>query len=414
MKDVDIFDISYEGSGVGKIDGKIVFVPKTLPDEKIKAEVIKQTNSFSVAKVVEIEKSSEHRTQPLCPYFFECGGCDFQHCDEEYEKQLKIKILKNELKKVGYNGKIDFVSSDKRYYYRNKIKLEFKDEKLGYFKSKSHEIFEVEQCPIASEKINKAIKIVKEFLKKNKFDFLKNVYFKEVDDCVAICFLFDKKCKKSIKNAENFEIFDDFSVFFAFGDILEDDKTQIFCVKGNENLTKIFMNEKMKMDISSFNQVNDFVAEKLYQFISKISKNKRVINAYSGQGFLTKLLSKNCKFVYGIEYQKSAHEIAENFANENNIKNLNGKVEDILPTIVRADFIDFIVLDPSREGCKNQVLEAIDSGKIENVCYVSCNFASLCRDLKFLIKNYKISEVKIFDMFPLTANLETVVVLKRK
>lgn len=411
---VDIFDISYEGAGVGKNNGKVVFVPKTLEGERVEVEKIKNTSSFSLAKLVQVVDESKDRIVPKCPYFSECGGCDFQHCNIETESKIKQDILKKELKKVGFSGEIGFVASDKRFFYRNKIKLEVKGGKIGYFKAKSQDFFAIKECPIATEEINKTIPIVEEFLKENKFKGLKSVYIKQVEDDIGVCFLFDKNCKKDVKNLKKIEIFDKKSLFFAFGDVLENNSTQIFGVFGNQKLLKNIDGHNVEIDISAFNQINDNVAEKLYNLVEDLTANKRVVNAYSGQGLLTYLISKKAKFVYGIEYQKTAHESAEKLKklNENyKIENVCGKVENCLSEILLRDRIDLIVLDPAREGCDKNVLNEILRCNIEKIVYISCNFATLTRDLKVLTQKYAIESVKIFDMFPCTANMETVVIL---
>ncbi len=395
-----IFDVSYEGAGVGKTDGQIVFVPKSLPEEELEIEIQKKTNKFLIGKISKIIKPNKNRITAACPYFDVCGGCDFQHCTDECERQLKIHILKNELKKVGFNGDVEFESSDKRLGYRNKIKFEVKDGKIGYFKTKSHNFFEVEFCPIASKKINDSLPKIKEFLQANNFENLQNVYVKENEKSVGICFLFSKNAKKYAKNAKKIEILSNFDVFFAFGDILESDKTKLICVLGDK-----------KFDMRAFSQVNNFVAQKLYETLCNLAEGQVVVNAYSGQGVLSKMLAQKCKLVYGIEMQKSAHNKAE-LIKTANMTNICGKVEEKLKTINKK--VDAIILDPARAGCQASVLQEIKNRKIEKVFYVSCNFATLIRDIKILQENYAIQSIKIFDMFPMTASLETLVIMGRK
>jgi len=142
-KIVDIFDVSYEGAGVGKLDGKIVFVPKTLSGEKVEISVLKENGGFAQGKIENVIEKSEDRIDPVCPYFDRCGGCDFQHCTAQREKEIKKEILKEELQKVGFNGEIEFVDSENRFGYRNKIKLEILKNKMGYFEPKSHNFFEI-------------------------------------------------------------------------------------------------------------------------------------------------------------------------------------------------------------------------------------------------------------------------------
>lgn len=420
-KKVEIFDISYEGSGVGKIDGQIVFVPKTLSGEIVSVEIVKRNKSFLLGKLKNVLMQSDKRVDSVCPYYEDCGGCDFQHCDYKTEQFLKIEILKKELLKVGYQKEITLQPCSSRFAYRNKIKLEIENGKIGYFKSKTHSLLEVDKCVLATDEINNALSKIKQFLQVNKFIDLKSVYIKEVQKNISICFLFDKKATKNIKNLtkniKNLDTFENISIYFGFGEVLESDKTELICIKKGNDLTKIIDGNLFEFDISSFNQINDEIAQKLYDYIVENVEAKRIINAYSGQGLLTFLLAQKAKFVYGIEYQKSAHLIAEKIKDcleDYKIENICGKVEEEIQKILIRDKIDAIVLDPAREGCQDNVLNEIVYSKINQIIYVSCNFATLVRDLKKLCDFYEIESVKIFDMFPCTVNMETVVILRRK
>ncbi len=391
--DVTIDDISYDGAGVGKVDGKVIFVPKTLPGEHVRVRVTRDGAKFAVGECVQVLEAAPARVKPVCPFFDICGGCDFQHCDYEIEQRLKKKILARELKKAGYAGQINFVPSPRRFHYRNKIKFEINDGKIGYFMPKTHTFFDIDTCPISDERIVNALDKVKNFLCENKLEGLKNVYFR-VEKEVQICFLFDKNCKNCAKNVQKTPFFELFDVYFAFGDVLESDKTKLVHLSRSQSGS----------DPRAFRQVNDEVAAKLYAHVLDSVDGKRVVNAYSGQGALTLQIAQRAKFVYGIEMQKSAHNAAERLCScVENVKNVCGKVEDKIGEV--AAEVDLIVLDPARSGCEKSVLEEISKHKIHEIVYISCNFASLVRDLQAL-SDYEISEVTIFDMFPCTANME--------
>ena len=415
-REVEIFDISYDGAGVGKLDGKIVFVPKTLSDEIVEVEIEKENSKFCVGKIKEIKSQSPFRKNPLCPYFDVCGGCDFQHCDYEKEVELKKQIVSRELKKAAWENELDFQKCDNRFFYRNKIKLEVFENRPGYFKKGSKNFFEIECCPIATKEINDSIKLVKKFLSSNDLKELKSVYIKQVDEKIGICFLFDKNSKIDTKKLKNIQILQDFLIFFAFGDILESNFTKIVPLSENFKLVKNIFGEDIENDISSFNQINDEISKKLYDYVCEKTKNKNVINAYSGQGLLTAMIAKDAKSVLGIEFQKNAHISAEKLKNilkMKNMINICGKVENEISKILEKNKIDLIVLDPARAGCQKNVLEEIKRRKIDKILYISCNFSSLVRDLRILQPNYTIKSVKIFDMFPCTANVEVVSILER-
>ena len=401
---IKILDISYNGSGVGKEEsGKTIFVPKVDVGEEAEVEVLKTNKTFDEGKVLTLLNTSSNRVKPKCPYFEKCGGCDFQHLTYEREKEIKIKIIKREFEKIGVKENIEFVDSEKRFNYRNKITLKHQNGKLGFNEASSHNFVEISFCPLADERINKAVGEVLEFLKTKHFSFLKSVSFLLSKSDVLITFLFTQR-EKLVLN----EALKAYSVFFAVGEVLE--KARITKVFGKECFYKV-CGVNFPLFPTSFLQVNTLVSEKLYQFVQHNVRDTRVVNAYSGQGVLSVILAEKNEFVFGIEYQKSSHEIAEKIKTKNMI-NFCGKVENVLPKL--TDKVDAIVLDPARAGCKKEVLEAISKSSIAKIVYISCNFATLMRDLSLLLKDFKTEKISIFDMFPLTANLETCVILTKK
>ena len=401
---IKILDISYNGKGVGKEEGgKTIFVPKVDVGEEVEVEVSKTNKTFDEGKVLTLLKTSSNRIKPKCPYFEKCGGCDFQHLTYEREKEIKIKIIKREFEKIGVKENIEFVDSEKRFNYRNKITLKHQNGKLGFNEASSHNFVEISFCPLADERINNAIGEVLEFLKTKHFSFLKSVSFLLSESDVLITFLFTQR-EKLVLN----EVLKAYSVFFAVGEVLE--KARITKVFGKECFYKV-CGVSFPLFPTSFLQVNTLVSEKLYQFVQHNVCDTRVVNAYSGQGVLSVILAEKNEFVFGIEYQKSSHEIVEKIKTKNMI-NFCGKVEDVLPKLTNK--VDAIVLDPARAGCKKEVLEAISKSSIAKIVYISCNFATLMRDLSLLLKDFKTEKISIFDMFPLTANLETCVILTKK
>lgn len=401
---IKILDISYNGSGVGKEEsGKTIFVPKVDVGEEAEVEVLKTNKTFDEGKVLTLLNTSSNRVKPKCPYFEKCGGCDFQHLTYEREKEIKIKIIKREFEKIGVKENIEFVDSEKRFNYRNKITLKHQNGKLGFNEASSHNFVEISFCPLADERINNSIGDVLEFLKTKHFSFLKSVSFLLSESDVLITFLFTQR-EKLVLN----EVLKAYSVFFAVGEVLE--KARITKVFGKECFYKV-CGVSFPLFPTSFLQVNTLVSEKLYQFVQHNVCDTRVVNAYSGQGVLSVILAEKNEFVFGIEYQKSSHEIAEKIKTKNMI-NFCGKVENVLPKLTNK--VDAIVLDPARAGCKKEVLEAISKSSIAKIVYISCNFATLMRDLSLLLKDFKTEKISIFDMFPLTANLETCVILTKK
>ena len=306
---------------------------------------------------------------------------------------------------MGFVGDIAVEPSECNYNYRNKIKLTYCNKELGYISSTSHKFIKIENCLLADKEILKAVRVVEDYLKKHSYSNLKSVTFKSFDSGVMVIFLFTKR-EKFLYD----KLLDRYPIFIAVGDILESNKTKIY-KEYNKSIAKYeILGEVFDVDAKPFLQVNKCVTEKLYKYVIENVDGKVVINAYSGQGLLSRLLAKKAQKVIGIEMQSSAHRIAEMIKTDN-MQNFNAKVEDIIYSISKG--VDSVVLDPAREGCNAKVLEEITKSNIKNIIYISCNFSTLTRDLKLLTKFYKILKIKCFDMFPRTANIETCVVLEK-
>lgn len=399
-----IVDVSHSGSGVARENGKVVFVRGTDIGEDVGVRIVKSTAKFDVGKVTKINVRSPYRTTPPCPYFGECGGCDFQHLEYHRELALKEIMLRNELKKVGYFGGISVEVSKQIYHYRNKLKLTYRGGELGYL-GDDDMFVRIKSCMLADNEILRALEGVKTYLQKYSFKHLKNITFRRFQGGVMLVFLFSEREKFSLDNC-----LEKYPIFLAIGEVLESDKTKIFQSYNESDMRYEISGEVFSVDAKSFLQVNYEVAEKLYSHVLKNVAGEVVVNAYSGQGVLSKLLAKKAKKVIGIEMQTSAHKIAEAIKSEN-MENIHAKVEDVIAKFSKV--ANVIVLDPARNGCHVRVLEEIIRSKIAKVVYISCNFSTLVRDLKRLSKFYKIANIKIFDMFPRTANLETCVILEK-
>lgn len=403
--EIKILDISHSGEGVGKIDGKVIFVPKVDIGEIVEVKKNEETKNYDKGEVTEIISPSRDRIEPLCPYFKNCNGCDFQFLTYERELWLKTKILQKELKKVNFFEKIEVFPSKNRYFYRNKIKLSYQNGKLGYIANGN--FLEVGECVLANKQILKAVKVLQKYFEKQNYTNLKSVTLRSINSDALIAFLFEKEEKFFYHS-----LLDDYSVGVFVGKVLENDKTKLI-LEFNKKIEKNYKNFKIPVDFKSFFQINDEIADKLYEYILSLVGAKKIISAYSGQGILTRLLSSKCDKIVGIEVQRTAHKIAEQIKSKN-MTNVCGLVEKELPKIIKKEKFDAIILDPAREGCQKSVIYEILNAKIKEIIYVSCNFSTLVRDLKLLGDRYEIENVALFDMFPNTCNMETCVKLKLK
>lgn len=391
--ELEIVDYGYDGEGVAKQDGKVFFVPKSIIGEKVKVDIVKQNAKFCHCKVTEVLKKSTERQSPPCPYFDKCGGCNFQHISYEKELEIKKNRLLKEFGKICDLSDIEIAVGAREYGYRNKVRFKVCDRKLGFFEEKSNNFLEVKKCLLLCEEMNIMIEKINTFLSQSKHKF-DEVVLHNVGGNILV----DFHTKENVKEEEVNKHFP-----FAFvnhkGQAIESEEFGLkYCFLGD-----------------MFRQVNEDVASKIYSEASEIAKGKVIVNAFSGAGVLSGILAKKASKVYGIELNKSASKSAEELKEKNNIFNLInicGYVEKELDKI--EEKVDCIVLDPPRAGCDKAVLEYILTKEIPLVIYVSCNPATIVRDLSILKSKFEIKTVKAFDMFPRTANIETMAVLSLK
>lgn len=394
MKDIEleIIDFGYDGEGVARSGGKVFFVPKTIVGEKVKAQIVKENAKFCHCKLIEVIHKAGERQDSPCPYFDKCGGCNFQHISYEKELEIKKSRLKKEFEKVGYFGEIPLVSSEEVYGYRNKIRFKVKNGQTGFFEEKTNDFLSVKKCLLINDKMNNMVDKVNAFLKTNRAK-VDEVVLNLVNGKIIVDFVSKEKLGK------------DFAPSFDFVYLNHKGDT----VSGEEQGIKYNFVGDM------FRQVNESVAKSIYGEVETKASGKVIINAFSGAGVLSGILAKKASKVYGIELNKNAHESAEEMKKMNNIlslENICGYVEKEIDKI--EEQIDCIVLDPPRAGCHRGVIDYILTKQIPSIIYVSCNPATLVRDLKLLQEKFDIESVKGFDMFPRTANIETMVVLKLK
>lgn len=432
----EILSQGINGEGVARIDNFVIFVPFALPDEKVKIEIVSVKKSFANAKILEIIKKSSQRTLAPCPYFSVCGGCQIQcqnYLDQlSFKKDLVAQTLKKFLlKDVFVNETVD----SKQYNYRNKIELLFGENGLGYYNLDNSSIIPIKNCLLFAGELEHIINVF------NKYKSRELIYNKAYNSGLAkalfVRFLDGKYCLTTVVT-ENLD-----KVVYEF--IVKDLRKlglnfslyeSINTTKNSTNITPIIRNiynpEKQKFDAdgivveispNSFLQVNNEVSTKMYEDVkSLINENDNVLNAYSGAGLLSAIISKKAKKVFGVEIIENASNDADELCRRNrikNVKNICGDCSKEIKNIIellseKNERLDIVILDPPRKGCDEKVLESISRSSVEKLIYISCNPASLGRDLKVLENYYDIQSVTPYDMFPQTSKVETVVSLKKK
>lgn len=429
--DLEIVDIGNNGEGIAKYQNTIVFIPFALIGEIIKTHILKVNKGIAFGKILSIEKESPLRDKPLCPLFTKCGGCNMQHII--YQEQLKIKkqTVCNALHKYSNLNPIvnDCIYGSNNYEYRNKMQFPCSPKGIGMYAEKSHTIINIENCPLSMPLSKKAYQLFRDFCKNTNQEMydeqtsrglIRHFVVREIKDKISICVVINGKKIPRIENyiqkldnvfGKNYGLF--YNINTQKSNTIMSNQTLHIC--GDEYLNLNDFGIDYKICPNSFLQVNSDIQNLLYsKVLELIPQGTCVINAYSGAGLLTAILAKRSKFVYGIEIIKQATNDADKLMMENDIKNTSNITGDCaieLPKLMQSlrDQNTTLVLDPPRKGCEQNILDTITQCKPKNIVYISCNPATLSRDINTLKDFYDIQLVQPYDMFPQTKHVEVLV-----
>ena len=399
-----IEDYGYDGEGVGKVNGKVCFVPFTIIGEKIAFDVVKENSTFIKGKLSKVIEKASERYLPRCEYFGRCGGCTYQHLSYENELNIKRMLLLRQLKKVGFAGQIEVIASPQEYNYRNKVRLFVGHNGVGYKERESSNICSISHCEIAESMISGALSYINEYIKNNK---LQNIIDSIVIRCEGENGLINFFVKK--ENVCNYQ-----GIYLVLGEnwgIFETCKDKTYHKLGIKELQTSELGLKLEYNVCSFHQVNRYIEKMLYQKVIESVSEKSVVNCYSGAGLLSVLLAKAGKNVEAIELGETEHSEAERLKDKNNIKNLKNHQGDCQIVLPKLDCKDkTIIVDPPRNGMSKGVSTTLNECGARQIIYISCNSASLVRDIN-LLKNYKLKKVYLFDMFARTGEYECLCLL---
>ena len=388
--ELKISKFDYFGRGIGRINDKVVFVSKALPNEIINIKLIKEKSKFSEGIVSNIIKSSNNRIEVICPYYNKCGGCTFLHTTYDVEKDFKIN------KAIELLGRCDNFYETNNLNYRNKVTLHVKDNKIGYYEEKSNSLVEIKYCYLLNDNINKVI------------DDLVNFNLNKVNKIII-------KTHKN-KILVNFfgEINKDIINKLSYVDtIISDNKI----VKGNGYLEEVINGKKFKITSEAFFQVNNEELLNKLNIINNFLNNKKINNVldlYSGISLWGILISDKVSNVTSIEINKEACQNAKDGLIKNNITNvtvINGDVKDYID---KFKDIDLVLIDPPRSGLDKKTRDYLKIINSQYIIYISCDMISLKRDLEELKELYIIKEIDLVDMFKRTYHVESVCLLSRK
>ena len=452
--DILIEDISNEGEGIGHVNGYALFVKDTLPGDYVHAKIIKVKKSYGFARLMDIIKPSEDRTEAVCENAVRCGGCQLQHY--RYDRQLDYKQnkVKNALVRMGGFAD-DFIDSvmepvigmDNPYNYRNKAQFPVGKDKegntvIGFYAGRTHSIIDSRYCYIQSEVSNKVVSIIRIWIERYGISpyeetkhsgLIRHILvrngFKTGE--VMVCLVVTSKKVPALDKLV--ELLGDIDGLVSVCLNINKDKTnkilgdKIINVYGRDYIEDYIGDVKYRISPLSFYQVNPVQTEKLYSTaldFAGLTGNETVWDLYCGIGTISLFLAKSAKSVLGVEIVPQAISDAKVNAQINNIDNALftcGAAEDVEDFLTENELQhiygnpDVIVVDPPRKGCDSKLLDTIISHSPERIVYVSCDPATLARDLKILCEDvYEIKRVRACDMFGMSGHVETVVLLSQQ
>ncbi len=436
---LNIEKMTFGGESLAYYNEMVVFVPMSIPGDEVEVEIISVKKSHCRGLVKRIIKPSIDRIDDISKITFEDFlGCDFGMI--KYKEQLKYKKLMTDdvLKRIGKLEDyeiFDTIGADNPYNYRNKIIEPFGKINgeiiTGFYKKKSHEIFETEENWLQGLDVQEVLKEIKLQFNKQKLGvynekrhdgLLRHVMIrKNTQGHLMVAIVIKGKensklkfaLKKVIEKFENIK-----SVYISInnkrGNFAMGRENILFY--GEEYLKEELFGIRFNISPLSFFQINIEQTKKLYSlginYFENI-ENKVIVDAYSGTGTIAMLLAKKAKKVYGIEYVESATKDAVKTAEDNGIKNvefINGKVEEKIHTLLEeGERVEGIMFDPPRKGIEESVLKSVAKSGIKEIVYISCNPSTFARDMNILSQyGYKLDKVQPVDMFPQTNHIELV------
>ena len=443
---VTIEKLSNLGYGIAKQDGFVIFVEGTCPKDVVKIRITKKNKNFAHAKVVEIIEPSPYRVKPVCPMQKVCGACQLQFIDYDYQLKLKKEIVTDTMHSIfGQEVEIkDVIASPKTTEYRHKIQYpisETRDSKrilAGYYKPATHELVNIKYCPIQPRYCDNIIEFIrtvaqelgiKGYNEKKHSGDLKHVVIRVSaysGKCLLTLVVNSTKIFDKLNKLAN-RVFNEFDEIIGVSINYNPKKTNLILGEKTELIVgDSYIEEKLcdkiyKIATETFFQVNPFTADTIFRYvkdyISKNFENPLILDAYAGITAFGIALSDISKKVVSVEEVKASVVLADKIIKENNIKNIELHNMDAGMSFEKelnskGRKFDVTVLDPPRKGCTSESLDYALKLTVGKIIYVSCNPATLARDLKYLVsKGCKVEFIQPFDMFPHTYHIENVAII---
>jgi 23S rRNA (uracil1939-C5)-methyltransferase len=443
--EIDLDNLAHGGECVGHLGRLAIFVQGGIPGERVRVKINMSKKNFARGEILEVLSAAQGRVEPACPVYADCGGCQLQHIDYQLQLRLKREMTEDLLQRVGKLNEImvkPVIGSDYPLRYRNKAQFPLTVDKngkiaAGFFRQGTHEVVVQKDCSLQHPLINRILRETLSILnkyqltvyrEKNNQGLLRHLVIR-TGVCTNQSLLVIVTGESSFPDREEIatQLMQRIPELKGVLHNINPDSTNVILgkkteiLKGQDFYLDYIANIKYAISYSSFFQVNTLQTEILYNVIRQnaaLTGQEVVLDAYCGIGSIAIYLAKMANRVLGIEEYAKAIEDANRNACLNNIGNstfITGRVEDIYPELVKQGIIiDLLILDPPRKGLSGNVIETILENKPERLIYVSCNPATLARDLAILQNEYIISTIQPVDMFPQTYHVETIVALYKK
>jgi 23S rRNA (uracil1939-C5)-methyltransferase len=443
---ITIEDMGAEGEGIGKLDGFTWFVKDALIGDVVEAKVMKLKKNYGYARLVEVIEPSPYRTTPKCEFHKQCGGCQIQALDYKQQLIYKKNKVKNNLKRIGNFDDIEVlpvIGMEEPYYYRNKAQFPIGQDKdgniiTGFYAGRTHSIIANTKCYLGLDVneviLNKLIKFMTEnhitaYNEETNQGLVRHALIrvgfttKEIMVCIVINGDKLPHSEKLVESLQEIEGMTSISINVNKKNTNVILGTTVKTLWGQDFITDYIGNVKYQISPLSFYQVNPEQTRKLYETAlgyADLTGNEVVWDLYCGIGTISLFLAQKAKKVMGVEIVPEAIEDAKNNARINGIENAQfyvGKAEEVLPQKYKEDgeYAEVIVVDPPRKGCDETLLNTIVEMKPERVVYVSCDSATLARDLRYLCdRGFEVKKVQPVDMFGHSVHVESVVLLSKQ
>lgn len=434
--------LSNLGYGIAKVDGFVIFIENACPEDELKVKITKVTKNYANAKIVEIVTPSQYRVEPFCAMQNVCGACQLQFIDYDYQLELKRQIVEDAMRSIA-NLDIKIpkpVASPKTKEYRHKIQYPISQTKVsrrilaGYYKPQSHEIVNIKHCPIQPAICDD----IMEFIRVKAFDYgisgyndkkhvgdLRHVVIRSSDATGKLLVTLVVNSKKVFERLEDFckAIFEENKEVCGVCVNFNTKQTNVIlgnetiCVCGKDFVKERILDKTFRIGANTFFQVNPKSAENIFSYVKDYIKenfeNPVVLDAYAGVSTFGISVSDVAEKVVSVEENKEAVDKAREILELNEIRNVEVHNMDTALYLAKTKRkFDVIILDPPRKGCSKESLDEALRLLKGVIIYVSCNPATLARDLKYLCeKGCKVQSIQPFDMFCHTYHVENVAII---